>query len=334
MPAVTPNPTRLTGRPFVVVWRVLDRCNLSCPFCAYDKRLAFPRRVIDGAEVRRVVGILGALQRRTGRPHLISWLGGEPTLWRDLPEVSALAQAEGLGQSLTTNGTTLGAHATRQLLIDRFSDVTISVDGFADVHDELRGWPGAFLRLERWVQQLRDEAEGSGLRLRANVVLMRRNLGSFAALCHRLADWGIAEITFNQLGGRDRPAFHPANRLRPEDARALAALVPGLRLALAARGVTLLGGDPYLQRIQDSAGDIALPIRQCGVARDFWFIDEAGVIAPCNFVEAGFGLRTYDLPDVTAFAALSDQLCAIQGQSPAPACANCMSTQQFSKFAA
>jgi MoaA/NifB/PqqE/SkfB family radical SAM enzyme len=334
MPAVTSDAAPLAGRPFVVVWRVLDRCNLSCPFCAYDKRLAFPRRQVDGAEVRRVVGILGALQRRTGRPHLISWLGGEPTLWRDLPDVSAMAQAEGLVQSLTTNGTTLGSPAMRQLLINRFNDVTISVDGFADVHDGLRGWAGAFLRLERWVQQLRDEAEGARLRLRANVVLMRRNLGSFAALCHRLADWGITEVTFNQLGGRDRPEFHPANRLRPEDAAAVAALVPGLRQALAARGVMLLGGDPYLQRIQDSAEDIALPIRQCGVARDFWFIDEAGVIAPCNFVEAGFGLRTHDLPDVEAFAALSDSLCALQTRNPAPACANCMSTQQFSKFAA
>lgn len=322
------------GRPFVVVWRVLDHCNLSCPFCAYDKRLSFPRRVVDGAEVRRVVGVLGALQRRTGRPHLISWLGGEPTLWQDLPEVSALAKAEGLGQSLTTNGTTLGSRKLRSLMIDRFSDVTISVDGFSDVHDTLRGWTGAFQRLERWVQLLRDEAKGSGLRLRANVVLLQRNLSTFDRLCHRLADWGIEEITFNQLGGRDRPEFHPANRLTPADAAALAALVPGLRRELAGRGVTLLGGDPYLRRIMESAEDKALPIRHCAVARDFWFIDESGVIAPCNFVEAGFGLRTHDLPDVESFTALSDRLCAIQSRSPAPACANCMSTQQSSKFAA
>lgn len=325
----------LLPRPFVVVWRVLDRCNLACPFCAYDKRLTFPRKTIESDEVRRVIALLGEKQGRSGRPHLVSWLGGEPTLWKDLPEMATLAETNGLMQSLTTNGTTLGSPRIRALFVEKFHDITISVDGFAEVHDGLRGWPGAFEKLRKGMERLRTERDnnGSALKLRANVVLMRRNLGRFAELCRELADWGIEEITFNQLGGRDRPEFHPMNRLRREDVARLWALLPDLRAELAGRGTTLLGGEPYVQRIADCAQDLSLPITSCRVAQDFWFIDEQGTIAPCNFVEGDFGLNIRDLRDVEAFEALSDRLCNIQRRTPSAACANRMSTQQAAKFA-
>lgn len=331
-----PDALETVGRPFVVVWRVIDRCNLSCPFCAYDKTLGFPRQAADGVEVRRVVALLGALQRKTKRPYLVSWLGGEPTLWKDLEEVAALTTRVGLAQSLTTNGTTLGSPGIRDLFLRCFSEVTVSIDGFGDVHDSLRGWRNAFEKLRLNVGRLVEEkrAVGSDMKLRANIVLMHNTVDRFPELCLELADWGIEEITFNQLGGRDRPEFYPQNRLSPEDADMLSGFLPDLRLRLFDKGTTLLGGPSYVQRISDSARDVALAVADCRVAEDFWFIDETGVIAPCNYVEAHFGLKTTDLPDVDAFESLGSRLCTAQRTCPASACANCMSTQQFSKFAA
>src|SRR5438045_2705827 len=72
----------------------------------------------------------------------------------------------------------------------------------------------------------------SPLKLRVNVVLMRQNVAGFAKLCSELAAWGIAEITFNQLGGRDRPGFHPAHRLRLADVDVLEAQLPQIRIRL------------------------------------------------------------------------------------------------------
>lgn len=31
----------------IIVWRVLNDCNLACPFCAYDRRLAIRRARAD-----------------------------------------------------------------------------------------------------------------------------------------------------------------------------------------------------------------------------------------------------------------------------------------------
>ena len=117
--------------------------------------------------------------------------------------------------------------------------MTVSVDGLRDFHDAVRGWRGGWEKLRAGVRALvaaRAHA-GAPLKLRANVVLMRDNLAQFAALCDALAGWGIDEITFNQLGGRDRPEFFPAHRLTAADVAALRDALPALRASLAARGV-------------------------------------------------------------------------------------------------
>ncbi len=323
-----------TQSPFVVLWRVMDTCNLECPFCAYDKRLKFPRSVIDTAHVIRMIDVFGALQTSQSRPVLVSWLGGEPTLWADFEKVTDHAAQAGLMQSLTTNGTTLGSAMLRARLAAQFDEVTISVDALGARHEDLRGWNGGFAKLAKWVPQLAQDIRDacSETRLRANVVLMHDTLPQFDELCETLADWGITQITFNQLGGRDRPQFFPTNRLTAVDAEHLSALLPDLRRRLGLRGVKLLGGDPYVGRIVDSAHDVALEVSSCQVAQNFLFIDEKGQIAPCAFVEDHFGVSVADILTAAQLAAVPDHLCQSQQNCPHDACANCMSTQQFSKF--
>jgi hypothetical protein len=96
------------------------------------------------------------------------------------------------------------------------------------------------------------DAAGTGLKVRANVVLMRDNIAGFATLCRTLAGWGVDEISFNQLGGRDRPEFYPAHRLRAEDVAQLVAEVPRLRAELGQTGTALVGGTAYLERFADT----------------------------------------------------------------------------------
>jgi MoaA/NifB/PqqE/SkfB family radical SAM enzyme len=318
------------GQPFVVLWRVMDQCNLACPFCAYDRRLTFPRRSAETGEVARMIDLFAAWQVQSGRPLVLSWLGGEPTLWPALSEMSLRASRVGLSQSLTTNGTTLGSAATRKLLAERMAEVTISVDALGDTHGALRGWRGAFDKLAEWVPRLATAADGR-LKLRANVVLMRQTIDDFPELCHALAGWGIRTITFNQLGGRDRPEFHPEHRLRPADIARFSERLPALRESLS--DVHILGGEAYIGRIARSAAEETLPISGCRVAEDFLFIDEAGQAAPCAFVGDHFGITTRDLRTASDLIALTHQICARQSANPAIACRNCMSTQQFSKFA-
>jgi len=170
------------GFIMIVVWRVVDSCNLSCPFCAFDRRLAFSRTQTAPHDILRVAKLLADYQTHTGDRVLLSWLGGEPLQWEPLKRMTHAVRALGLEVSATTNGTTLGSPAVRQHVCEEYKELTVSIDGFSGFHDPMRGWPGGFDKLRLWVSSLAREARtlGSPLKLRANVVLMRQNVADFA----------------------------------------------------------------------------------------------------------------------------------------------------------
>lgn len=318
----------------IVVWRVVDHCNLACPFCAFDKRLAFPRIETDPAEIRRFAGLLASHQAQAGDRVLLSWLGGEPLRWAPLVDLTLAVRRLGIAVSATTNGTTLGSPALRRHLCEAYQELTISIDGFAPFHDAMRGWPGGFDKLRQWVPMLAGEAAArdAPLKLRANVVLMRQNLAEFPLLCRELASWGIVEITFNQLGGRDRPEFYPAHRLGLAEVDTLEAMLPELRRDLAALGVALIGGENYLKRIRASSLGIRNPVEDCGPGERFLFIDERGRTAPCSFTNEDYGIDTRGVTSVADLAALPARFRAARSARRSTHCLDCLSTQVCDKF--
>lgn len=319
----------------IVVWRITQHCNLRCPFCEWDRSLPRPRRHADRREVMRLSALLAEWQAVTGRRVLVSWLGGEPLLWPELPDVAAQVHALGLTQSATTNGTPLGQAKVQDLVLRHFAELTVSVDGFADFHDPMRGWPGGFDRLHEAVRALVARRAGpDSLRLRANVVLMRQNLHTFPDLCDALASWGIDEITFNALGGRDRPEFYPAHALQADDVAWLRAELPALRTLLAARGTRLPGEGGYLDRFAATAASKPIAITDCGPGREFLFIDEQGIVAPCDFTVAGYGIPITTITTVDDLLALPARFATRQREARATACDDCRSTRVFAKFAA
>lgn len=316
----------------IVLWRVTERCNYACGFCAYDRGVDRSRRQVEAREAECFGRLLAEYGRATGRSVLLSWLGGEPLLWRPVFALSrTLREAGGVAISATTNGSTLHLPAVRREIAASFAELTVSVDGFAARHDALRGMPGAWARMRDGVRAL---AAAPGLKLRANVVLMHTNLSDFPALSDELASWGIREITYNQLGGRDRPEFFPAQKLRPADAAALAALVPPLRARLARRGVRLCGDETYVERIAASADGRALAGNGCSPGGNFLFVDETGCIAPCSFSVDDYGVDIADLRTLEDLHALPARFAAAHAAARCGVCSDCPSTHVFKKFAA
>jgi len=321
----------------IVVWRVTQKCNLSCPFCGYDRRVIRPRKEADPEIIRRFGVVLAGYQRSSGDSVLVSWIGGEPLLWRPLSDLTVFFTAElGLRVSTTTNGTTLGSPAVREHVLDHYTELTVSVDAIGEGHDELRGWPGGYQALREsvsWLAAAKRSRE-RGPRLRANVVLMRQTIAGFEELCRELAGWGIDEITFNQLGGRDRPDFFPAHRLLPEQVEWLAREVPAIRTRLGESGVQLKGGEGYLRRILASSRDERIPVEDCRPGERFLFINEEDVAAPCDFTTSSYGIPLAELGCLDALRRLPVRLAQRRCERPVAACADCHSTQVFDKFAA
>ena len=321
----------------ILVWRITTRCNFACGFCAYDRRLGHASVAVDPVEVERFARLAADHAAERGERLLLSWLGGEPMLWPPLLELSErLAAHPAIEIAMTSNGTRLNNPAVQARILASFSELTVSLDGPPALHDRLRGAKGSYSRIEQAIAALVTgrRIAGAGPRLRVNVVLMHETLPHFAELCLTLAEWRIDEITFNQLGGRDRPDFYPDQRLQVEDIKMLSALLPTLKSDLAIRGVTLRSSDRYLDRIRASTFDQQLSVDDCKPGEHFLFIDENGLVAPCAFTGHHFGVRTSALRNGADIAALPSLFRVGLARTPASECTDCPSTQIFGKFAA
>jgi MoaA/NifB/PqqE/SkfB family radical SAM enzyme len=318
----------------VIVWRVTARCNLPCAFCAYDRTLSIPRPVADQAEVLRFGAVVAEHARASGRRVLVSFLGGEPLLWPGLERVSEALGALGVGVGITTNGLGLEQPRWAAWALAALAELTVSLDGLAPFHDHVRGSPGAHARILGAVRALAagKHRAGKGPLLRVNTILMRQSVADFPSLCEELASAGVEELTFNQLGGNDRPAFYPDHRLLPAQVEAFSAEVRGLQARFLARGLTIRGGEAYLARIRATARGAAMPVDDCGPGQTFWFVDEAGRVSPCSFTSAGYGVPLASLRTPVDLAALPARWAEMRAKERLPPCLDCHSTQVFEKF--
>ena len=329
------HPTRGLER-LVVVWRVTEHCNLSCPFCAYDRRLTRPRASADPGELRRIGRVLAEFQAQTGQPVLVSWLGGEPLLWEPLRDVTQeYVQDFGLRVSTTTNGTTLRSARVREHLIRSYAELTVSIDGLPEFHDALRGRRGLFAEVKDACRELVDEKRKAAapLLLRANTVLMRQTVQTWPGLLDELASWSFDEISFNQLGGNDRPEFYPDHSLLPSQAEELIRAFPAQRERLQARNVQLCGSRGYLQRFAATAERRPIAIADCHPGERFLFIDQTGALSPCSFTSADYGLGTQAVSDWKHLQQLPLWFAEARAARRSRWCDDCHSTHVFAKFA-
>jgi MoaA/NifB/PqqE/SkfB family radical SAM enzyme len=315
----------------VVVWRVYEPCNLACRFCGYSRELVRPRFIANVDEVIAFGEVLTSHAQLNGRSVLVSWLGGEPLLWPALPKVSRLVRRLGLRLGITTNGLPLASPAVRDCLVSNYEQVTVSVDGLAPFHDAVRGSPGLFDSIRENVRRLRAKLASSTV-LRVNTILMRENVSAFGAFCEEMADWGFDELTFNQLGGGDRPEFFPANRLLPGQVERFIAELPGLRQRMTDRGLHIRGSSRYLNRLRATSLDERIPIDDCGPGERFLFIDEQSRVSPCSFTCGEYGVPLNELDTPEKLAALPGRFAAMRDERRAKACDDCHSTQVFEKF--
>jgi MoaA/NifB/PqqE/SkfB family radical SAM enzyme len=317
----------------VVVWRVTERCNLSCPFCAYDQTLDRSRRDANIEEVLTFGKILQDVRNK--RDVLVSWLGGEPFLWKPLLDVSYMFKHEfGLRVAVTTNGMVLKSKNIRERIVADFDQITISVDHVGIEHDQLRGAVGLFAGLKSNVRELIHLAKEkhSSLLVRVNIVLMRKTIHDFESLCNELADWGVDEVTFNLLGGRDRPEFFPANCLTENDVIWFAAELPRIREEMMRRGLLIQGSYAYLERMMTSARGEMFGVDDCLPGRQFLFVDESGIAAPCHFTVDGYGIPVHEVYSADDLEILPSILQARKQRIMLPPCLDCKSTQVFGKF--
>jgi len=321
----------------VIVWRITQRCNMNCLFCAYAQEVARLRDKADTVEIIRVLGVLREYKAQSQQKILMSWIGGEPFLCRDIFRLSALCKSYGIDVSATTNGLLLDTEEARSNVLQNFSEIVFSLDGFAACHDRIRQSQGAFATTSRAIARLCAQKAsmgniGSALSVQVNTILLRENIGRFPAFCEYLASLGVNSLTFNPLGGFDRPEFYDDNRLLPEQVARFSQDLPRIKKECAARGLTIQGGKLYLERIRASAEDQKMPLEECQPGKWFWFINEHGFISPCSYTSREYRLPTNTLQTIHDIDHAKRAFREMRKCRRSHWCEDCRSTQNHEKF--
>ncbi|MCL4207989.1 MAG: radical SAM protein [Pirellulaceae bacterium] len=150
-------------------------CNMRCVYC-YEVRRGVTMSDATASCVIRFAERL--LQSNRFRRLTVTWMGGEPTLCRDLIDrissdltAAAAAHSADYSASLITNGLELSEITTARLEDWRVSSMQVTLDGLAPSHDRLRptatGAP-TFARILAALEAL-VESGFKGLTIRSNL---------------------------------------------------------------------------------------------------------------------------------------------------------------------
>jgi MoaA/NifB/PqqE/SkfB family radical SAM enzyme len=162
-----------------------NRCNCRCMMC--DIWRIRETREITRADLEPHLTSLRALK--------VQWIvfsGGEPLMHSDLAGLARWLRGEGIRTTLLTAGLLLEKYAAS--VTENIDDVIVSLDGPSDVHDKVRGIPGAYRRLARGVQALR--LHRSDIPVQARCTIQRENVSHLRSTVRAARDMGLDSISF------------------------------------------------------------------------------------------------------------------------------------------
>lgn len=268
--------TDFVEKPVALHAELTHRCPLSCPYCSNPLALDPVKGELDSATWKRVLSEAaeaGAMQAH--------FSGGEPCARRDLEELVAHADAEGLYANLITSGVTLDRERLTRLADAGLRHIQISFqDVIGEEADRIGHMPGAHARKLKAARMVVE----AGFGFTVNAVIQRHNIERVDAFIDLALELGagrveIANVQYYGWGLANRAALMPSReQLTAMDAR-LKARLPDLKGRIV---VDYVVPDYYARFPKVCMG---------GWGRRFMNVSPTGKVLPCHAAETIPGLQ-------------------------------------------
>lgn len=195
------------GLPLNLIFFVTSKCNAKCRHCFFWKQINSNTDEMDLQAVEKVAKSVPGLLA-------LSLTGGEPFLRSGLADIASVFSrfTSVANIQIPTNGllTDTIFSVTREILKRCREDIRIvvgvSVDGFADMHDDIRQVKGCFQKAAETIRRLKS-LEGEFLNFRAGciVTISKANQEKAAALVDYLKNqFSVEEVTVNIIRSQVR----------------------------------------------------------------------------------------------------------------------------------
>jgi MoaA/NifB/PqqE/SkfB family radical SAM enzyme len=284
------------------------RCNIACAHC-YTESGPRAREELPLELLSACLDDAYALGYRQ-----LAVSGGEPLLYRPLPELLARARAHGMVTTVTSNGMLL-TPARWERLAPLVDVLAVSIDGTPSGHDEIRGRRGAFARTVGNLQSVRSVGTAFGFIF----TLTQHNLDSLEFVVRLAAREGARSVQVHPLTLSGRAsATMPGSR--PD----------GIELEATLFGAALLGHElGVVVHVDAISGEQLLahraslvpvrPVRDLTAAAPVLVVDPAGAVVPLTH-DVSSSLRLGSLLDEPLPALAAEWLADGRGDGLAEAC--------------
>jgi MoaA/NifB/PqqE/SkfB family radical SAM enzyme len=232
---------------------------------------------------------------RAGGVERVVLSGGEPLMHRDIWGLVAPLVEYGMGVTLVTTGLLLERHAAQ---VARFvDDVVVSLDGPEEVHDQIRGVPGAYRKLGAGLAAVRRSGQPRSLRMTARCTVQRANCAAIPETVLAARDLGLDGISFLAVDTTSEAFYRPGgwDEARQDDVapgrRELSAFETRLAEVEALRGRLPDGfiaeSPAKLARLADHfrayLGEADFPEARCNAPWVSAVVEPDGTVRPCFF---------------------------------------------------
>lgn len=136
-------------------WECTLRCNINCLHCGSDCHKSSAVKDMPYKDFLKVTAQIAT--RYNPNKTMLVLTGGEPLVRKDLEEFGKEAYKQGFPWGMVTNGYMLSKDRFRSLLDSGLRSFTISLDGFAESHNWLRGRDDSWERAIKAVQMVVKE---------------------------------------------------------------------------------------------------------------------------------------------------------------------------------
>jgi Y-X(10)_GDL-associated radical SAM protein len=263
-------------KPVYAVWEITLACDLKCQHCGSRAGKRRPEE-LSTHECLDLVRQLARLGTRE-----VTIIGGEAYLRRDWLEIIREIRAAGMDCTLQTGGLHLTEKRISEAARAGLQAVGISIDGLAELHDELRGVKGSF---EAAFAALKL-CKAQGISTSVNTQITALVMPQLRELMERFIEAGASNWQVQLTVAMGRAVDHPELLLQPFELLELMPLLAELYEEGFARGLLMQPGNnigyfgPF-ESLWRGAGDERIHWSSCNAGQNTIGIEADGTIKGC-----------------------------------------------------